>query len=334
MLTSVFRSPVVWALLLSLGLHVAAIVGWEVLQVAVRAFPQLFPAWVQQVVQPRPETDLAAQKPPEAYRPAPDEVEIPLSFIEVDPSLATEEAPKESRMPRRTAFALALLLVGIGSGVSAQPQSDTIRIGVFDPETLWKLTEVGKKYNSELTEARDRLQAEIDRKSQELEDLKDKLRQQQASLSEDKIQQMQKEILNKRTELDRMNEDATKEMKFQLNDVQNRFQQMLEETVETYGKEKNLALILNKSVIDYNAPQVDITQDLIARFNVMHKAPPPSTAKAPARKATATPAYAKLRRNDSGNTSSAQSDAATVRALKATVRPAVRTVRCTATAGS
>lgn len=91
------RSPVVWALLLSLGLHVAAIVGWEVLQVAVRAFPQLFPTWVQQAVQPRPETPLAAQKPPDTYRPAPDEVEIPLTFIEVDPSLATEETPKESR---------------------------------------------------------------------------------------------------------------------------------------------------------------------------------------------------------------------------------------------
>lgn len=91
------RSPVVWALVLSLGLHVTAIVGWEVLQVAVRAFPELFPSWVQQAVQPRPEAELAATPPPETYRPALDEVEIPLTFIEVDPSLATAEPPKESR---------------------------------------------------------------------------------------------------------------------------------------------------------------------------------------------------------------------------------------------
>ncbi|MBI4169426.1 MAG: OmpH family outer membrane protein [Acidobacteria bacterium] len=194
-------------------------------------------------------------------------------------------------MRERWRFAPALLLtLGVLCGAArAQGSGDQTRIGVFDPETLWKLTEVGKRYNADLTEARDRLQAEIDRKSQELEDLKDKLRQQQASLSEEKIQQIQKEILNKRTELDRMNEDATKEMKFQLNDVQSRFQQMLVETVEIYGKEKNLALILNKGVIDYNAPQVDITQDLIARFNAMHKAPAPSTAKAPARKAPEKP---------------------------------------------
>lgn len=184
----------------------------------------------------------------------------------------------------RFAPALFMAFGVLGGEARAQGAGDQFRIGVFDPETLWKLTEVGKKYNADLTEARDRLQAAIDRKSQELEDLKDKLRQQQASLSDEKIQQMQKEILNKRTELDRMNEDATKEMKFELTEVQGRFQQMLETTIETYGKEKNLALILNKSMIDYSAPQVDVTQDLIARFNSMHKAPPPSTAKAPARK--------------------------------------------------
>jgi outer membrane protein len=189
----------------------------------------------------------------------------------------------------RLAPGLLLALAVLGGEARAQGPADQFRVGVFDPETLWKLTEVGKRYNADLTESRDRLQSAIDRKSQELEDLKDKLRQQQASLSEEKIQQMQKDILNKRTELDRMNEDATKEMKFQLTDVQGRFQQMLVETVETFGKEKNLALILNKSVIDYNAPQVDITQDLIAKFNLMHKAPPPATAKAPAKKAPEKP---------------------------------------------
>ena len=175
------------------------------------------------------------------------------------------------------------------AATQAFAQGEPARIGVFDPEALWKLTEVGKKYNGDLTEARDRLQAEIDRKSNELEDLKDKLRQQQATLSDEKIQQMQRDLLSKRTELDRMNEDATKEMKLQLNDVQNRFQQMLERTIATFGKEKNLLLILNRGIVDYHAPQVDVTQDLIAKFNEMNKAPAGSGAKAPPRKAPEKP---------------------------------------------
>jgi Skp family chaperone for outer membrane proteins len=186
-----------------------------------------------------------------------------------------------------TMVAAACLLAGPALQAQALAQAEpAVRIGVFDPESLWKLTELGKKYNADLTQARDRLQGEIDKKSQALEDMKDKLRQQQASLSEDKITQMQKDILAKRTELDRMNEDATKEMKYQLGDVQGRFQQLLLQTVEVFGKERNFALILNKGVIDYNAASLDVTQDLIAKFNEMHKAavagqPAPAARKTP-----------------------------------------------------
>ena len=56
--------------------------------------------------------------------------------------------------------------------------------------------------------------------------------------------------------------------------------------------------------------------------------------KMPASDATATPAYANDLRKPIGNTSSAMSEAATVPAEKATVRPAVRTVRTTAGNGS
>ena len=164
----------------------------------------------------------------------------------------------------------------------AQQAEAPSRIGVFDPEKLWRETEVGKRYNQDLSEARDRLQAGISKKEQEIDALVDKLRQQQASLSEDKAQQMQKDIQGKRVELNRMNEDATNEMKQHLNEVQGRFQKMLIEALQAFGREKNFALILNLAVVDYNAPQIDITTELIARFNEMHKAPPAAAGKTPA----------------------------------------------------
>jgi outer membrane protein len=188
-------------------------------------------------------------------------------------------------MPRWLCGPLVCLLLTFGAtSLPAQP-AETPKVGVFDPETVWKLTEVGKKYNQDLNDARDRLQAEIDKKQAEIDALKDKLRQQQQSLSEDKAAQMQKDIQNKMIELNRLNDDATREMKSQLNDVQNRFQQMLVETLEVYGKERNFTLVLDKSVIAYNSPQVDVTQDLIQKFNDMHKAAAlPATGKAQPKK--------------------------------------------------
>ncbi len=192
-------------------------------------------------------------------------------------------------MSRWIHVVLALFLAPAAAAQVQTGPNDHGRIGVFDPETLWKQTEVGKKYNADLSETRDRLQAIIDKKKEEIDALTDKMRQQQASLSEEKLQQMQKDVQNKGIELNRMNDDATREMKSQLTDVQNKFQQMLMDTLEAYGKEKDLALILNKSVTDYNAPQIDITQDLIAKFNEMHKAPASPASKAPAKKAPEKP---------------------------------------------
>jgi outer membrane protein len=176
---------------------------------------------------------------------------------------------------------LGLLLLVLGAAALPAQTAEPLRIGVFDPETIWKLTEVGKRYNQDLNDARDRLQGEIDKKQVEIDAIRDKLRQQQASLSEDKAAQMQRDIQNKTIELNRLQDDATREMKSQLSDVQNRFQQMLVHTLEVYGKEKNFTLILNKGVIDYNSPQIDITQDLIQKFNEMHKTPAAPAASKP-----------------------------------------------------
>ena len=154
---------------------------------------------------------------------------------------------------------------------AAAAQTEPMKIGVFDPEVLWKQTEVGKKANLDLSAARDRLQSQIDKKQDELEALKSRLRQQQTSLSEDRVNEMKKEILGKQTDLDRLNEDSTKEMKYQLGEVQSRFQEILVRTLETFGREKGFTMILNRGVVDYSAPSVDISQDLIVKFNEMNK---------------------------------------------------------------
>ncbi|HZN02435.1 MAG TPA: OmpH family outer membrane protein [Candidatus Polarisedimenticolia bacterium] len=170
-----------------------------------------------------------------------------------------------SILPFVLAFAVA------GPTFAATP-GEAMKIGVFDPEVLWKQTEVGKRYNQDLSAARDRLQAQIDKKTEDVEALKSRLRQQQQSLSEDKINEMKKDIIGKQTELERLNEDATKEMKYQLGEVQGRFQEMLVRTLDAFGKEKGFSLILNRGVVDFSAAGIDISQDLILKFNEMHKA--------------------------------------------------------------
>ena len=182
---------------------------------------------------------------------------------------------EESQMRCRTGFVLATLLVATGF---AAAQEASVRVGVFDPEAIWRLSDVGRKYNERLSSAANKLQDRIEKKQKEIESLVNRLRQQQASLSEDKIQAMQRDVQNKRIDLERLNTDAKREMNDQLNEVQGRFQRMLIETIEALGKQGNYTVILSSEIVGYSAPRADVTQDLIAKFNEMHTVAPESEA--------------------------------------------------------
>jgi len=184
-------------------------------------------------------------------------------------------------MPRMFPTMCAVLTLSLLGASAARAQGEAMKIGVFDPDVLWAQTDIGKKYNTDLSVTRDRLQAQIDKKTDELQTTRSKLRQQQQSLSVDKVTEMQQDILSKETELDRLNEDATKEMKFQVGRFQGRFQEMLAKTIDVFGKEKGYTLILTRGAVVYSASSIDINQYLIAKFNEMNKPPASTTATPP-----------------------------------------------------
>jgi Skp family chaperone for outer membrane proteins len=180
-------------------------------------------------------------------------------------------------------FAGTLLAAGLSGMALAQ---EGPRIGIFDSQAIWQQTEEGKKLQAQLASFRDGKIAEINAKETELNKLKDKLREQEVSLSDDKRNQMMKDIDQKAIDLKRLNDDATREMKAQLGDSQDQFQKELVDVVTAVGKEKKYLVILEKSIVVYNDPVVEVTGEVIAKFNQLYKggssAPTTKTAKPPA----------------------------------------------------
>jgi Skp family chaperone for outer membrane proteins len=156
----------------------------------------------------------------------------------------------------------------IGGAALAQ---ESVRIGVFDSQTVWQQTEEGKKIQSQLQSFRDGKISEINTKESELTKLKDRLREQEVSLSDEKRTQMLKDIDQKSIDLKRLNDDATREMKAQLGDSQDQFQKELVEVVTAVGKDKKYLLILERAIVVYNDAVVDVTGEVIAKFNQMYK---------------------------------------------------------------
>ena len=175
----------------------------------------------------------------------------------------------------RKILASMFLAACVGGRILAQQEA--ARIGVFDSQAVWQQTEEGKKFQSQLASFRDSKIAEVNTKEAELTKLKDKLRDQEVSLSDDKRNQMMKDIDQKSIDLKRLNDDATRELKAQLGDSQDQFQKELVDVVTALGKEKKYLLILERSIVVYNDAVVDVTGEVIAKFNQMYKGSPQAT---------------------------------------------------------
>ncbi|HEV8336743.1 MAG TPA: OmpH family outer membrane protein [Candidatus Polarisedimenticolia bacterium] len=186
---------------------------------------------------------------------------------------------------------IGTILLAIVPFAPAAAQQQEPRIGVFDSQPVWQQTEEGKKLQAQLAAFRDGKVGEINGKESELNKLRERLRSQEVSLSDDKKSQMLKDIDQKTIDLKRLNDDATREMQSQLKDAQDQFQRELFDVVEALGKDKKYTLILEKTIVVYNNETVDITKEVVAKFNEMFKgaAAAPPAAKTKEVKPTAEP---------------------------------------------
>lgn len=91
---------------MSLVMHVLILSLWTTLPNFLRNHSDWLPAWLRAAVLPERALLQAAEPRPLEFVPRPDEYEIPLSFIDVDPALAVAEKPKGAQF-QSTANTLA-----------------------------------------------------------------------------------------------------------------------------------------------------------------------------------------------------------------------------------
>ena len=159
------------------------------------------------------------------------------------------------------AAALAFFVTGISHGQTA------LKVAVFDPQRVSEESEEGKKVQTELTGLRDRKQTELSAKEKELQELQNQLTAQGLSLSADRRAGLEKDIQRKLLELQQAREAARNEMQIELSSAQNRFQERLLTVVEQFGRDEGFTLVLDRSVVAFAAPGIDVTTAVVDRLN-------------------------------------------------------------------
>jgi len=163
---------------------------------------------------------------------------------------------------------LMLAIMGTLLGVTgAAAQTAPIKLGVVNQDRVLNESEEGKRLKADLEKLRNAKAASIDAKEKEIKALQDQLLNAQLSLSEEKRDQIARDLKRKRVEYERLNDDATAEFQDAANRAQARLSNIFREVVSKYGTEKGFTLIFELNTVYFSAPAVDITDDMLKRFN-------------------------------------------------------------------
>jgi outer membrane protein len=157
---------------------------------------------------------------------------------------------------------------------SAAAWSQEIRIGVVDQAAVFERTEEGRQIRQQLSELRSAKQKEIEAKEDELQQLRERFESERLNMTEARREEMERQVEQGLRDLQRMTEDADREYRSKLGDMQEKFQREIFEIVSQIGKDEEFTLILERSVLFYHASAVDITDRVIQKFNETHPASP------------------------------------------------------------
>lgn len=179
----------------------------------------------------------------------------------------------------RRAWIFPLVLVSAVGTVLAQSQGP--KVGVFDPNRILQETEEGKRVSAQISQYRDTKQAELDQKRKEILDLQNQLQTQGLSLSADRRAELEKQAQKKSLELSSAVEAAQREDQLETTEALSKFQNQIMAVLEQFAREEGFDIVLEKSLVAYSSPPVDVTSMLVERFNAMMPATKAPDAKAP-----------------------------------------------------
>src|SRR5262245_1300641 len=166
---------------------------------------------------------------------------------------------------------LALVLVPVllaAAGASAQ-----LKIGYVDLQRALNESEPGKAAKERFKVQVDRLQVDLKKKKDQLDSLKEQLEKKSSVMKEEEARNLQKDYERKLRDFERSYKDSQGELQQKDNELTVELLKELQGVIEQFGKENGYSMILEQSSssVLYGSPELDLTEQVIARYNARSK---------------------------------------------------------------
>jgi outer membrane protein len=170
----------------------------------------------------------------------------------------------------KTKFAVVPALA-LGAVLAVQAQPAPIKVGIIHIQNTILSTKDGQKAAAELQARFAPKKAELDKKQGEIAAMQDTFRKGGATMSEDKKQQLMRDIDSRTKALNRDTEDAQTELDQEQGKLMQELGGRIMAVVEKYARDNGYAVILDVSnpqtPVLWAANGIDITNDIVALYD-------------------------------------------------------------------
>jgi outer membrane protein len=179
------------------------------------------------------------------------------------------------RRQLRTIALVAAAAVGFAGFVAAQEAS---KLGVINSQDILDKSVEGQRALAQLQAADKKYTETITRMDDQIKQLQNRLSTQRLTLAPDAAAALQLDIQKKQTERQRTAEDAARAMQELQARTLDQLQREILPIIEQLRKERGLDVIfdLGKSGVVFMAPALDVTAEILRRYDALKAAPPPA----------------------------------------------------------
>lgn len=163
-----------------------------------------------------------------------------------------------------------LLLVVLFCFLTANTVFAQSKIAIIDVQAITFQSKAGQKSIEELKVLEQSALKKLEAKRAEVKKLADSINNQKASLSPSALQDKNLELNKRSVELERLEKDLQTEFQTAQAKKWDGILKEVEPVINDYAKEKgyDLVFIVQPGILAYANPAVDITKDIISRFDI------------------------------------------------------------------
>ena len=172
---------------------------------------------------------------------------------------------------RAVAIAGLIWLTLLTWGTAGWAGQAAIHIGFVDMQEVLNKSQKGTAVRAKLDQERAARQKDLDAKQQEVMKLQAEFEKQAPLLSDQAKREKSEAIQRKTRDAMRVADDANRDFEKRVHEAEMDITREILGVVQEYGKDQGFTMILERSMLVYAAQAVDITNEVIKRYDAKEK---------------------------------------------------------------